>query len=156
MWFSVEQIRQKFSVQSNSYGTQIDSAIGSAARKIRRWVDSAAYAEAAGSTVPTDPEDLLRYETIVDAHAFLTMYYLWKSVGNKLSADGVIKQAQDSASPSMNSRIVTNSYLTPAELDAQDYYDLAWDAIHPYLVVEPVTNVTMQGVPAAVTVTADW
>ena len=137
MWLSVGEIRQKFNIQSNAYASQIESAIGTAGRKISTWLSPGTYLEAIADTAPTDPADLIRYETVIDAHAFLTMYFLVVSAGSKLSGDGFIKQAQDSASVE-GSRTITNQYLTPAEMAANknDYLSAAKELIEPYKIVE--------------------
>ena len=157
-WLDETQIRDKFNIQSKAYSSQIGSASDSAARKIRRWIDAATYTDAIDDTAPVDAEDLLRYETVVDAHAFLTMYYLSMSVGSKLSPDGFIKSAQSSSSP-VQTQTVTNNYLTPAEMAAkkQEYYDAAWDIIEPYAVVAVSEAASTTPVyPTAVSVVADW
>jgi hypothetical protein len=158
MFLSVQDIRDKFNLHSKSFEPQIASAILSANRKIRLWVGADVYDAAASETAPTDADELLRAETVADAHSWLTMYYLSRAVGVKYSPDGAIKQQQDNGSPAMGSRIVTNSYLTPEELgrNEQKYYDTAEEIILPYLVAETTVTVTRTALPQAVRVVADW
>lgn len=157
-FLAAEEIRAKFNIQPNAFGQQIDAALSSAARKIRTWVGATVYDEADNATPPVDADELLRYETVIDAHSWLTMFYLSRAVGTKYSGDGVIKEAQDSASPAMNSRIVTNQYLTPTELakNEQRYYDTAADIVSPYQEIPATTTVLRSALPRAVTVIADW
>lgn len=158
MFLAVASIREKFNIQPNAYESQIEAAIASAKRKLRGWVDADVYMEADGGTAPVDPDELLRYETVIDAHSWLTMFYLSRAVGTRYSGDGVIKQAQDAGSPAMNSRLVTNSYLTPKELaeNEQKYYDTASDIAEPYLAEETAVSVTASALPQAVRVVSDW
>jgi hypothetical protein len=157
-WLDENQIREKFSIQSQSYSSQIHSAIESAGRKIRRWIATAYYTEAIAAEPPTDEAELLRYETVIDAHAFLTMYYLAMSVGSKLSPDGFIKSAQSSSAPG-TVHTVTNQYLTPAEMAAkkQEYYAEAREILEPYLIADVSdTAISSSSFPSAITITADW
>lgn len=155
-WLDETQIRNKFNLHTG-HSSQIQSAIESAGRKMRRWISEAHYAEAIGEE-PADADELLRYQTILDAHAFLTMYYLAVSVGSKLAPDGFIKQAQSPSGTGLQS--ATNQYLTPAELAAkkQEYYDMAWDIVEPYADVETAETgaVAAFTYPTAIAVTADW
>lgn len=158
-WLDENQIREKFSIQKGAYSGQIGAASESAARKVRRWVESAVYTEAIAAAAPGDADELQRYETVVDAHAWLTMYYLAMAAGIKLSPDGFLKAAQSASSPA-TSQTITNQYLTPNDLAAkkQEFYDTAWDIIKPYAIVEtseiPTSN--SYKYPTAVAVTADW
>jgi hypothetical protein len=158
-WLDPDAIRRKFNIQENAFENQIESASDSAARKIRRWIESTYYAEASGESVPTDPEQLLRYETIVDAHAFLTMYYLAISVGHRLSNQGFIKQAQSSASPG-NGTTLMNQYLTPAEISANkdNYFNEAREIIEPYAAPDnpDVQTIKRQSYSPGVRVVGDW
>jgi hypothetical protein len=115
-WLSTIEIRNKFSITSGRYDQQIEYAIASAALVLQRGVDADVYAEALADTPPTDPDELLRYSSVVESHSYLTMWFLVGNVGNKLGETGFIKSQQDAGSPAQNSRVVTNSYLTPAEI----------------------------------------
>jgi superfamily II helicase len=115
-WLTTSEIRAKFSIQANKYESQIESAIEDAALVIQRGVGSDIYAEAIDDDPPVDAAELLRYKSVTQAHAYLTMWFLVKTVGSKLSEGGFVKAQQDSASPAMNSRVITNSYLTPKEM----------------------------------------
>jgi hypothetical protein len=154
------EIRQKFNIEQNRFSQQITSAIDSARRKIGRWVTADVLAEAVGDTAPTDADALVRYESVLDAHAFLTMYYLAVSVGTKFSADGAVKSQQDAGSPGLNSKMVTNSYLTPAEMAAkkQEYYDEARDIVEPYFTSTATDLESMPRFPSSVSVpvVSDW
>lgn len=158
MFLNADDIRAKFNIQPNAYGSQIDAAIDSAKRKVRVWVGEDVFDEADGETPPVGDDELLRYGTVIDAHSWLTMFYLSRAVGLKYSADGVIKQAQDAGSPAFNTRILTNEYLTPQDLGKREqmYYDTARDTIDPYLLIESSTLVTVSALPQKVSVVADW
>lgn len=114
-WLSTDEIRAKFSIQTGKYESQLEAAISDAALVLQRGVDSEIFEEAVGGTVPTDADELLRYNSVIQAHSYLTMWFLIGNVGHKLGDVGFIKESQDSASPA-NNRIVTNRYLTPEEL----------------------------------------
>lgn len=158
MFLTADEIRAKFNIQSNAFSEQIDSAISSAQRKIRVWVGATFYAEAVDPTPPVDPDELVRYESVIDAHSWLTMYYLSRAVGSKYSGDGVIKQAQDAGSPAFNSQILTNEYLTPDELGKNEkrYYDTAEDIAGPYLEVLETATIARTALPQSIRVVADW
>lgn len=158
MFLNVQEIRDKFNIQPNAFASQIESAIQSAARKIRLWVGADAYDEAISETVPVEPEDLLRYETVLDAHSWLTMYYLSLAVGSKYAGDGVVEQAQDAGSPAMQGNVLTNRYLTPEKLaqNEKKYYETARDAVEPYLVTVDSVTVTATALPQSVRVVSDW
>ncbi len=115
-WLTSDEIRNKFNIQENAYESQLESASNSAALIIRRGVSDEIYAEATADNAPSDPNDLIRYQSIVESHSFLVMWFLIGNVGNKLGESGFIKSAQDSGSPAYQSNILTNQYLTPKEL----------------------------------------
>lgn len=113
MWLSTADLREKFNIQASRFETQLEAAITSAGLTIQRSVSSTIYDEAVG----TAPDPLtLSYQSVVEAHSYLTMWFLVGNAGNRLSEAGFIKAQQDSASPAINSRIITNSYLTPKEI----------------------------------------
>ena len=116
-WLTATEIRDKFNIQSNAHGPQIESAVTSAELIIRRSVSSEIYDEAINGTPPVETAAIIRQLSVIESHAYLTMWFLIGNAGIKLSGDGFIKEAQDSASPAMNSRIVTNQYLTPKDLE---------------------------------------
>lgn len=138
MWLEASEIRQKFNIQQNAYPSQIENAIATAGRKVRLWVDEETYGEAVADEPPVDDDDeieaekILRYETVIDAHAWLTMYYLAKAVGSKLGQDGFVFEAQDSASVE-GSRVITNKYLKPSERSISDYWETARELLDPYI-----------------------
>jgi hypothetical protein len=115
-WLTTAQFREKFSLAANRFETQIAAASASAALIIQRGVDSDIYAEAINATPPSDPDELIRYSSVVEAHSFLTMWFLVGNVGNKLGDSGFVKQAQDASSPA-TSQTITNQYLTPKDLE---------------------------------------
>jgi hypothetical protein len=117
-WLDVDGIKEKFSIQSERYIHQIEAASQSAALILRRGMDADIYDEAIATTAPSDVDNLIRYESVIESHSYLTMWFLIGNVGNKLVDAGFVKAAQDAASPAMNGRVITNSYLTPAELAA--------------------------------------
>lgn len=145
-WLPTNEIKNKFSIQSNKYDTQIEYASQSAALVLQRGVDAAIYAEAIGTAPTTPAETVLRYNSVVESHSYLTMWFLVGNVGNKLGDTGFIKAAQDSASPAAQ-RIVTNSYLTPEELEImrenflmQARFHLGDYGIITVVVSEPATD----------------
>lgn len=115
-WLDTGEIRNKFSIQSQRYDTQIEYASASAALVLQRGVDADIYAEAIAGDAPDDPPELLRYRSVVESHSYLTMWFLVGNVGNKLSQDGFVKSQQDTSSPAQGAKVVTNSYLTPKEI----------------------------------------
>lgn len=115
-WLDTAEIRNKFSIQSQRYDPQIGYASASAALVLQRGMDAEYYTAAVADTPPTDPDELLRYSSIVESHSYLTMWFLVGNVGNKLSADGFVKSQQDASSPAQGSKVITNSYLTPKEI----------------------------------------
>lgn len=117
-WLDTDGIREKFNIQSQRYDTQIQGASASAALILRRGMDADIYDEAIGGTAPADVDNLIRYQSVIESHSYLTMWFLIGNVGNKLADSGFIKAVQDAASPAMNGRVITNSYLTPAEIAA--------------------------------------
>lgn len=130
-WLTADQIREKFNIQTNAHGSQIESAITSAALIIQRSVASEIYDEASGDTVPTDSALLLRYSSVVESHAYLSMWFLIGNVGVKLTGDGFVKKAQDAGSVAMSGSIFTNEYLTPKDLETMK--DGYLDNAHLYM-----------------------
>jgi hypothetical protein len=159
-WLQTSAIRNKFSIQGNKYDTQIDYASASAALALQRGLDATVFAEAIDDTEPTDSDELLRYQNVVESHSFLTMWFLIGNVGNKLGDVGFIKSAQDSASPAMQSRVITNSYLTPAELEKMkaEFLERAKFYIADYgtISIDAPSSVENTSVAARVSVVADW
>jgi hypothetical protein len=137
-FLTVTEIQNKFSIKPNLFTSQIGYAIDSAALTIRKGVESDIYDEAYGASVPTDTEELIRQQSVVEAHSYLTMWFLIGNVGVRLASDGFVKQAQDSGSPALNSRIVTNSYLTPKDLEVlrAGYLEQAEAALGEYGTLE--------------------
>ena len=115
MWLSNAELRGKFHIQSNAFESELSAASADAALIIQRGTDAAIYTEAVGETVPTDPTELLRYNSVVTAHSYLSMWFLVGNAGNKLQDYGFVKQSQDAGSPATTTE-VTNQFLTPKDL----------------------------------------
>lgn len=146
-WLSTSDLRNKFSIQPNKYEPQLESAISDAGLRIRAGVTSDIYTEAVGVDLEDNDANYFRQQSVIQAHAYLTMWYLVGNVGNKLGDTGFIKEAQDSASPAMGSRIITNRYLTPQELKVMrdEYLENARVSLGDYGVItvvieEPITE----------------
>lgn len=118
-WLTATEIRDKFNIQSNAHGPQIDAAVDDADLIIRRSVSEEIYNEAVSDTPPVETAAIIRQLSVIQSHKYLTMWVLSGDSGIKLGGDGFIEESQDSASPALNSRIVTNRYLTPEKLQPQ-------------------------------------
>lgn len=142
-WLTSDEIRDKFSIASGKYGGQIDAALRSASLIIRQSVSPEIYAEAESATLPTDAEDLVRAQSVIEAQSFLTMWFLVGNVGNKLGDTGFIKSAQDTASPGMDRALITNQYLTPKELAEMraGYFEQAQILIRPYGTIDVTDDI---------------
>jgi hypothetical protein len=162
MWLSATDIRNKFNVAANRFDTQIEAALRSAGLIIQRGVEAATYAEAIASTPPTDPDELQRYNSVVEAHSYLTMWVFVGNASHRLTDGGFIKSQQDSASPAMSSRIVTNSYFSPKDLAEmrKNYLAEAQFWLGPYGTIEidatPDVVAVTSPTSTAVSVIADW
>ena len=160
-WLGAPEIRAKFNIQSSRFDTQIEAAIVTAALTLQRAVSDAVYAEAVSVTPPAAEPELLRYNSVVESHSYLTAYFLFLSVGSRLSEAGFVKSQQDSASPATGSRVVTNSYLTPKEIRDLRADLLAMAKLHlgEYGTIDISGDPTplISGFPAtSITVRSDW
>lgn len=142
MWLSAAEFRSRFNIAGGRYETHLQSASESAALIIQRGVDSEVYAEATASDPPADADELLRYKSVLEAHANLTMWFLIGNVGNRLGEEGFLKQAQAATSPGIGSTS-TNTFLTPDELSAMrdQYLEQAGMWIEPYGTIEVTASV---------------
>jgi hypothetical protein len=152
-WLSAGELRSKFSIQANKYESQLGAAITDAALVIQRGVTSDIYAEAIAADPPDAEPELLRYSSVIQAHSYLAMWFLIGNVGHKLGDTGFIKESQDSASPAVGARIITNRYLTPEELKgwrdsllASARFNLGDYGVITVEVSEPVTEQQQLGI----------
>jgi len=126
-WLTAAQIREKFSIQANRYDTQVAAAIADAALVLRRGLTAEVYSEATGSPLLATDDNYVRQQSVIQAHSFLTMWFLVGNVGSKLGDQGFVKEAQDAGSPAMSGKTISNRYLTPKELEEMkaDYLNKA-------------------------------
>jgi hypothetical protein len=157
MFLEASEIRQKFNIVSNGFSNQIDAALLSAALLIREAIEADIYAEAGGVALESTDDNYLRQQKVVQSHAYLTYYFLLEDAGNKFAADGIIKEAQDSASVE-GGRVITNKYLTPAEINEMKANALAKSNffLSPYGVITVADGIITEVAQDTLTTTLAW
>lgn len=133
---TADEIRERFDIDSEIDDKRIEWHIGSASRRLRKWVGAAAYADA----VLDNPTDADRKEDLKNAESHLAMHFAIIGLNSPLSGKGVVATAMSAEGREMR------KYLSPkdtAEL-AQMYLDMADEIARPYKLASddatPVVN----------------
>jgi hypothetical protein len=122
------RLREYFSIASDIKDERLTPHIGTASRRIRKWVGEAAYTDALSET----PADVDRKDDLKNAEAQLAMHFAVPGLNTKQTVNGVAKTIKEGGAMAGN---VVFSYLTPTEIKqlAQIYFDVAEEIARLYM-----------------------
>lgn len=125
---SVADFRECFDVDSDIGDKRIEPHIGSASRRLRKWVGDTVYEQATNVTDNEDV-DLDLVTDLSNAEANLTMHFALFGFNSPLSGKGVVATAMSGEGKELR------KYLTPDEtLKLSGHYlDLAREIAEPYI-----------------------
>jgi hypothetical protein len=127
---SADDVRARFDIDPDILDARLDSHIGSASRRLRRWVGDSAYADALEGT-PTDAD---RKVDLQNAEAHLAFHYAVYGLNYVLSSKGIVATAMSAEGKEMR------KYLTPAETQAvaNQMLEVAREIAEPYSIIDAV------------------
>lgn len=125
------KLRDYFALSSDIKDPRLTPHIGTASRRLKRWVGDVAYADAAAEV----PQDADRAEDLKNAEAALTMHFALWGLNTNLTVNGVLKTRKEVGSQNAN---IQTTYLSPAEVRqlAQGYLDQAEEIARPYALAD--------------------
>lgn len=125
---SAADFRECFDVDSDIGDKRIEPHIGSASRRLRRWVGETLYAQAINITDNEDV-DLDLVTDLSNAEANLTMHFALFGFNSPLSGKGVVATAMSGEGKELR------KYLTPDETAklSEHYLELAREIADPYI-----------------------
>ncbi len=123
---SVSEFRSRFDISDDVSDARLTLHIGSASRRLRRWVGDAAYVQAADGVDPEAQSDLK------NAEAHLAYHFALLGLHFTVSSKGIVATAQSDQGKEMR------KYLSPAEISdlSTRMLDLAREIASPYCIDE--------------------
>lgn len=136
---TADKFRERFDIDSDIKDSRITPHIGSASRRLRKWVGDAVYA-ATFAWVDVDEDTLTdnqldQLTDLQNAEVHLAFHFAITGLNSPLSGKGVLKQAKSSESGGREIR----EYLTPAETLAlsTNLLELASEFAKAYINIDP-------------------
>ncbi|HEX8500798.1 MAG TPA: hypothetical protein VF659_09415 [Pyrinomonadaceae bacterium] len=125
------KFREYFKINADIKDSRLTPHIGAAARRLKKWVGDAVYADA----VAEAPQDADRAEDLKNAEAALAMHFAMLGLNTELTLSGVLKSRKEVGSQNAN---IQTTYLTPAEVRqlSQGYLELAEEIARPYALAD--------------------
>ena len=131
---SAADFRECFDVDSEISDKRIEPHIGSASRRLRKWVGDTLY-EQATNIAGNEDTDLDLVTDLSNAESYLTMHFALLGFNSPLSIKGVVATSMSSEGKEMR------KYLSPAEtLDLSgQFLEMAREIAEPYIgvVIDP-------------------
>ena len=123
---TVDEMRERFDIDSEIDDKRLTPHVGSASRRLRKWVGETVYADA----LLASPTDADRKEDLTNAEAHLAMHYALVGLNSALSGKGVVATSMSAEGREMR------KYYTPKETGelAQMYLETANEIARDYLV----------------------
>lgn len=136
---SASDFRERFDIDPDIRDSRIVPHIGSASRRLRKWVGETAYSDALLATA-TDAD---RKADLQNAEANLTFHFAIFGFNSPLSSKGVVATATASEGREVR------RYLTPDETArlSQLYFELAREIADQYTVLDGVPGSSWEVVP---------
>jgi len=143
---SADDVRERFDIDSEIANERITPHIGSASKRLRKWVGDTNYDGALELvTTPDEDDDAgnVRLAVLQNAEAHLTMHFAILGFNSPLTGKGVVGTATAS-----EGKVVTR-YLSPTETAqlAEMYLDAAAEMVDEY--TTPAGPAAFVVVPAA-------
>lgn len=128
---TVENFRECFAISEDIAPGRITPHIGSASRRLKKWVGEEAYSDALSET----PQDALRQADLKSAEAALAMHFAVAGLNTNITTRGVVKTAREGGTMGGNTVF---SYLTPNEVRqlGDVYLDQAEEIARPYALAD--------------------
>ena len=128
---SLNEFRQRFDIQTDIEDGRITPHIGSASRRLRKWVGDDTYLRAINAT--TEFQDL--QDDLKNAEAHLTYHFAIFGLNAPLSSKGVVKTSQSGEGKEMR------VYLAPDQTQqlSMQMLELAREICEPYLIEQSAT-----------------
>lgn len=116
-------VQTRFDISPDISGARIEPHVGSASRRLRRWVGEAAYSAAIAGTNAEMAEDLK------NAEAHLAFHFLVYGVNSPMTTKGIVSTAMSPEGKEIR------KYLSPDETQkvARHMLELAREIAEPYL-----------------------
>ena len=136
---SVSDFRDRFDIDLEIRDSRITPHIGSASRRLRKWVGETAYADAA----QTNPSNADRKADLQNAEAHLTFHFAILGLNSPLSTKGVVATSMASEGKEMR------KYLLPDESAGLSnmYLELAREIAEPYTIIDSTPDSSWEVVP---------
>ncbi|MGE0367217.1 MAG: hypothetical protein AB7Q00_15935 [Phycisphaerales bacterium] len=136
---SVIDFRERFDIDPEILDARITPHIGSASRRLRKWVGEEAYADAL-LTATTDKD---RKEDLQNAEAHLAFHFAIFGLNSPLSTKGVVATSMAGEGKEMR------KYLLPDESArlSNMYLELAREIAEPYMIIDSVPESSWEVVP---------
>lgn len=127
-----DEFRERFDIDPDMADKRITPHVGSASRRLKKWVGAEAYADALLET----PADADRAEDLRSAEAHLAFHFALLGLHVSLTAKGVLIEAQ-SAEGGERRR-----YLLPDQVDAisMQFLERAREIAEPYILLDPLPS----------------
>lgn len=125
---STDEFRERFDIDSEIKDTRLEPHIGSASRRLRKWVSDATYDAAVSAADPGQDLDTDTVNDLKNAEAHLAMHYALLGLNSPLSGKGVLATATATEGREVR------RYLNPGETRdlAGQFLDLAREIAEPY------------------------
>jgi hypothetical protein len=122
---SVDEFRDRFDISGDIEDKRLVPHVGSASRRLRKWVGDETYLRAINAT--TEFQDL--QDDLKNAEAHLTYHFAIAGLNAPLTPKGVVKTTQAGEGKAMN------VYLSPEQTQtlAMQMLEIAREICEPYL-----------------------
>ena len=135
---SADEFRERFDIDSDIKTTRIEPHIGSASRRLRKWVGDTVYNATLGVAASGQDADSDQVNDLKNAEAHLTFHFAVLGMNTPLSGKGIVLQSRTSE----GGREI-RQYLPPEDTAkvATAYLELAREIAEPYITAEDESGV---------------
>lgn len=106
---SVDEFRERFDIDTEIQDRRLEPHIGSASRRLRKWVGATVYDAAAEDSTPGEDDDDDTVNDLKNAEAHLAMHFAILGLNSPLSTKGVVATSTSDEGRDLR------KYLTPDE-----------------------------------------